>query len=138
MAHKGGGRSRRGRAPRWADRSADLEPLPIRHAVLVLMSLVFVVYETIATARYGRTFGKAWLHNRPLCRDGTSLSWGRSFGRAAIYRFGGLLGVLSVLDQLWCLWDDNRQCLHDKVVGTIVVNDPARRDPDAPTGDAAQ
>jgi uncharacterized RDD family membrane protein YckC len=28
-----------------------------------------------------------------------------------------------MLDPLWCVWDNNRQCLHDKAVGTIVVND---------------
>lgn len=31
---------------------------------------------------------------------------------------------LGFLDPLWCLWDENRQCLHDKAADTIVVNDP--------------
>jgi uncharacterized RDD family membrane protein YckC len=31
---------------------------------------------------------------------------------------------LGALDPLWCLWDDKRQCLHDKAAGTIVINDP--------------
>jgi hypothetical protein len=87
------------------------------------MGFVMVAYETIATARYGRTLGKAWLHIRPLRTDATKLSWGRSFGRVAIYWLAGLFSGLGILDVLWCLWDENRQCIHDKAVDTIVVND---------------
>ena len=36
--------------------------------------------------------------------------------------FLGVLGLFSAFDALWCLWDGNRQCLHDKVVKTVVVN----------------
>jgi hypothetical protein len=28
-----------------------------------------------------------------------------------------------LLDVLWCLWDEERQCLHDKVASTVVVNE---------------
>jgi uncharacterized RDD family membrane protein YckC len=34
---------------------------------------------------------------------------------------GSILGIYSVLDDLWPLWDDKRQALHDKVAGTNVV-----------------
>jgi len=85
--------------------------------------LLWIAYETIATARYGRTLGKAWLRIRPLRYDGSALGWGRSFGRIACYWASGFLNWIGLLDPLWCLWDDNRQCLHDKVVDTIVVND---------------
>jgi uncharacterized RDD family membrane protein YckC len=48
------------------------------------------------------------------------LSLGRSFGRVgAIY----ICGLASVLDPLWCLWDDASQCLHDKVAGTVVLTE---------------
>src|ERR1700728_2068787 len=33
-----------------------------------------------------------------------------------------VLGI-GLVDPLWCLWDENRQCLHDKVSDTIVIND---------------
>ena len=89
----------------------------------VVSGAAMVIYETVATARFGRTLGKAWLHIRPIRPDGTMLGWGRSFGRVAIYWLAGLLNWLGALDPLWCLWDENRQCLHDKVVDTIVIND---------------
>jgi uncharacterized RDD family membrane protein YckC len=111
----------------------------IELAVLVAFAvgtMFMVVYETFATARYGRTLGKAWLHIRPIRTDGTKLGWGRSFGRVAIYSLASVLGWVGVLDQLWCLWDENRQCLHDKVAGTIVVNDPASPDPHGITAGA--
>lgn len=85
--------------------------------------LVMVGYETIATARYGRTLGKAWLGIRPVRVDGSTLGYGRSLGRAALYWLSGYLNWLGLLDPLWCLWDDNHQCLHDKAVDSIVIND---------------
>lgn len=92
-------------------------------ASVVATGLVLILYETIATVRYGRTFGKAWLHIRPVRTDGKTLGWGRSFGRIALYWGSGLLNWIGLLDPLWCLWDENRQCLHDKVTDTIVIND---------------
>jgi uncharacterized RDD family membrane protein YckC len=91
-------------------------------AMLVNWGLA-VIYEGIATARYGRTLGKAWLHIRPLRVDGARLGTGRGFARAALYAAGSLLGWIGLADVLWCVWDDKRQCVHDKIVDTIVVSD---------------
>lgn len=85
--------------------------------------LIMVAYETIAIAKFGRTLGMAWLHIRPVRIDGGTLGWGRSFGRAAIFWLASCLGWIGLLDPLWCLWDDKRQCLHDKVADSIVIND---------------
>jgi uncharacterized RDD family membrane protein YckC len=89
----------------------------------LLTGLLMVVYEGVATARYGRTIGKAWLHIRPVRVDGAPIGWARSFGRIGLYWVSGFLSYVGLLDPLWCLWDGNRQCLHDKATGTIVVND---------------
>jgi uncharacterized RDD family membrane protein YckC len=87
-------------------------------------NLIMVAYETVAIAKYGRTLGMAWLHIRPLRVDGGTLGWGRSFGRAAIFWLAVCCaGSIGLLDPLWCLWDDKRQCLHDKVADSIVIND---------------
>ena len=85
--------------------------------------IAFVLYETVATARYGRTLGKAWLHIRPVRTDLSRLGWGRSFCRIALYWLSGCLSWIGLLDPLWCLWDDKHQFLHDKAVDTIVIND---------------
>jgi uncharacterized RDD family membrane protein YckC len=95
-------------------------------AVLVaslVAGLLAVVYEAVATARYGRTLGKKWLHIRPLRTDGSPLGWGRTLGRVAIYWLSTLFGTPGLINPLWCLWDGKQQCLHDKVADTIVVND---------------
>jgi uncharacterized RDD family membrane protein YckC len=88
-----------------------------------LTGLVMVAYETVAVARFGRTLGMAWLHLRPLRVSGMRLGWGRAFARAGIFWLAGFLGWIGLLDPLWCLWDGERQCLHDKVADSIVVND---------------
>jgi uncharacterized RDD family membrane protein YckC len=116
--------------PRVHPNASGTQPVPgfvwIELGVLgasVATGLVLVAYETIATARYGRTLGKAWLGIRPLRTNGNHLGWGRAFGRVAIYWLAGALNWVGALDPLWCLWDENRQCLHDKVVDTVVIND---------------
>ena len=90
---------------------------------VLVSAMLFVAYEATATARYGRTLGKAWLHIRPVGVDGGGLGAGVCVARALLYWFAGLLGVIGLLDPLWCLWDANTQCLHDKAVDTVVVND---------------
>jgi uncharacterized RDD family membrane protein YckC len=92
-------------------------------ACAVGIGLVGVAYETVSVAKYGRTLGMAWLRIRPVRVYGGTLGWGRAFGRAAIFWLAGCLGWLGLLDPLWCLWDERRQCLHDKVADSIVIND---------------
>jgi uncharacterized RDD family membrane protein YckC len=96
---------------------------------IVVTQLISIAYESFATARYGRTLGKAWLHIRPLRVDGSPVSGWRAMGRSALGVAVGLMSWIGLLDPLWCLWDERRQCLHDKVADTIVVNDPPPHDP---------
>ena len=34
-----------------------------------------------------------------------------------------MLGLAAAIDDLWALWDHNKQTLHDKIVKTYVVDD---------------
>jgi uncharacterized RDD family membrane protein YckC len=54
---------------------------------------------------------------------GSPLGWGRAAGRTSLYFVMGWIGVVGMVHQRWCLWDDDRQCVHDKAVGTLVIND---------------
>jgi uncharacterized RDD family membrane protein YckC len=92
-------------------------------ACAFVTGLIMVAYETVAVAKFGRTLGMAWLHIRPVRVFGGTLGWGRAFGRSVIFLLAGLVGWVGLLDPLWCCWDDKRQCLHDKVADSIVVND---------------
>lgn len=90
---------------------------------LFITGLVTLTYETVAIAKFGRTLGMVCLHIRVLRVPGATLGRGRAFGRAAIFWLAWFLGWIGLLDPLWCLRDDKRQCLHDKVADSIVVND---------------
>ena len=93
--------------------------------MLVATGLIMAIYETVATVRYGRTLGKARMGIRPPRSDGTALGWARAFALIGTYFFAGALSWLGLLDPLWCRWDEERPCLLDKVVDTVVINDPA-------------
>jgi uncharacterized RDD family membrane protein YckC len=88
-------------------------------------SILMVAYQTVATAVYGRSFGKKLLHIRPVrTRDLQGLGWGQAFGRSAIFWAALAIGNwLGLLVPAWCLWDDKRQGLHDKAVDSIVIED---------------
>jgi uncharacterized RDD family membrane protein YckC len=85
--------------------------------------ILLIFYDAVMTVRYGHTLGKKWLQIRPIRTDGSPLRFGRSIGRAAGYYVMSGISILGLLDILWCLWDEDQQCLHDKMVGTLVIND---------------
>jgi uncharacterized RDD family membrane protein YckC len=87
----------------------------------VVTGITWFFYQAIAIGHWGRTLGMSWLKIRPIRIDGRPLSWGRAFGRSALFYLALLLGWIGLLDFLWCLWDENRQCLHDKAVDSLVV-----------------
>ena len=70
----------------------------------------------------GGTPGKRLLRMRVVRLDGRRLSLWNAFGRA-----GGYSASISTLGAgfLQVLWDPNRQTLHDKIAGTVVVLDRA-------------
>lgn len=77
------------------------------------------IYFTVTTTLFqGFTVGKRIMGVRVVRLDGEPFTWWTSFERAGGYVAGiatGLLGFAQVF------WDPNRQCVHDKIVGTAVV-----------------
>ena len=72
----------------------------------------------------GQTVGKRLMKIRVLRLDGEPITWWTAFERAGGYAAGfatGLLGFAQVY------WDANRQAIHDRIVGTVVVVDGAQR-----------
>ena len=70
----------------------------------------------------GQTVGKRLLKIRVLRLDGEPITWWIAFERAGGYAAGlatGLLGFAQVF------WDSNRQAIHDRITGTVVVMDGA-------------
>ncbi len=100
----------------------------------VISAVLWVVYGTVSCGgRRGQTLGMMAVGVRAV-RDQTlgALGYGRALGRALIegvlqllFFLSLLLGVLWALDMLFPLWDAQRQTLHDKVSGAVVVRLPA-------------
>jgi len=70
----------------------------------------------------GQTVGKRLLRLRVVRLDGEPITWWTAFERAGGYAAGlatGLLGFAQVF------WDSNRQAIHDRITGTVVVVDGA-------------
>lgn len=77
------------------------------------------IYFTAFLALWGgRTPGKRLLGMRVVKLNGEPLGWWASFERFGGYAAGlatGLMGFAEIF------WDPNRQAIHDKVTGTVVV-----------------
>ncbi|GAA4610975.1 hypothetical protein GCM10023195_46350 [Actinoallomurus liliacearum] len=103
----------------------------------LIVTVVIVLYEGAQLAAWGRTLGKRWLGLRVVraTPPGAPLSTGKAYLRAAVYPPGfaalqivPMVGLLSMLNVLWQFWDPPlHQCLHDKIVGTVVIDDRAAR-----------
>lgn len=99
------------------------------------------LYMTLFLAGWGgRTPGKRIAGIRVVQLDGAPLSWWMAFERAGGYAAGfatGLLGFAQVF------WNPNRQAIHDRIAGTVVIIDGAEpvpghwQAPVAPAGAAS-
>lgn len=100
----------------------------IAELIVFLLALVAqYVYDVEMCKRTGQTVGKRILKlrvtaldpNQPLDRGALAKRW-------LVSSPGGLVPGLSLLNPMWCLWDQPyRQCLHDKFAKTVVVKVPA-------------
>ncbi len=90
----------------------------------------YLIWWLIVLER-GQTPGKQLLGIRAMKDNGQPSRWGRTFLREFVAKgiIFGLLAAITAsvvwwLDNLWPLWDRDRQALHDKVAGTVVVRGP--------------
>ncbi len=71
----------------------------------------------------GQTLGKRAVGIRVRSQDGGRAGYSKAFLRNLVARVIGLFPFVGLIDVLWPLWDDKKQCLHDKAASTIVVRD---------------
>lgn len=111
------------------DGGESASPLFVAGMVVGVLWWVYGV-EAVQLARWSRTVGMRAVGVRVARADRPDepLTVARALARAACYPIGTMVvgyvtcGVVSLLDQLWLLWDKPlRQCLHDKVASTVVV-----------------
>jgi hypothetical protein len=72
----------------------------------------------------GQTVGKRLMGIRVVRLDGEPVTWWVAFERAGGYAAGFATGLLGFA-QVW--WDANRQAIHDRIVGTVVVREGAEK-----------
>jgi uncharacterized RDD family membrane protein YckC len=90
---------------------------------LVVGMSYFILLEGGAS---GQTIGKRALSIRVIHQQtGGSIGYTRALGRNAVRTLPSLIPIVSwfwgLLDALWMLWDREKQTLHDKAAGTLVV-----------------
>jgi len=100
----------------------------------LLSAIAYFLYEGLMLAsQNGQTIGKKVLSIRVISANGQALTMNQTFTRAGVKAVlsilssikppvTSVLGILSLLDYLWPLWDANKQTWHDKAAGTYVVN----------------
>ena len=98
-------------------------PLVILGAVLFLVPLAFFVWNTcVRQGRTGYSLGKGIVGIRLLGENsGQPIGGGMSFVR---YLLHFLDSFACYLGWLWPLWDSKRQTFADKILRTVVVNQP--------------
>jgi uncharacterized RDD family membrane protein YckC len=113
----------------------------------IAFAAVFLVYEVVQLAIWGRTVGKRLTGIRVVSADGGRLPLSRALVRSAIYALPPAarpVPVLNVLAAIFWLAEigllfegEHRQALHDRAAGTLVVDVRPRPVPeDPPLSDA--
>jgi len=98
---------------------SDFNPIFFQPVVLLVV-VVYVVYEALMLAARGQTLGKMAMKIRVVRPDGTPLSKGQAWGRAFMRQI--LASCLSLFNYLPAFFTKDRTCLHDLVANTRVVN----------------
>ena len=85
-------------------------------------------YQALMVRYFGGTIGKLAVGIRVRTADGNVVGWREALLRPILQLIIGVgsfvpgAGLITLLDDLWMLWDRQKQTLHDKVAGTIVVH----------------
>jgi uncharacterized RDD family membrane protein YckC len=92
--------------------------------VLIGMSglIVWLYFTVIYVRANGQTIAKKWLNIEVVRSDGSRASLARIFWlRNVVNALLGILPLYGIIDSLF-IFGESRQCLHDKIADTIVVD----------------
>jgi uncharacterized RDD family membrane protein YckC len=89
----------------------------------LVLQFVRYAYEFVMIGQWNATVGKFAVGIRVRQMDGSPATWREAALRPLLELVIGVLGIsfATLLDDLWMLWDKQKQTLHDKVASTIVV-----------------
>jgi uncharacterized RDD family membrane protein YckC len=88
---------------------------PISALVVGIFNKVYLI------SNRGASIGQGIMKLKVVDVNGNLLSFGTAFIRLLAQIGLGLVPFGSLIDLLWPLWDDKRQTLHDKAVGSFVM-----------------
>lgn len=107
-------------APEEAER---FERLAVGGGVVALIGLLIWAWFTLRfMARNSQSIAKKWLQIKVVRADGSRASLGRLILlRNVVVWILSMIPLFSIVDALF-IFGEGRQCLHDKIADTIVVN----------------
>jgi len=89
---------------------------------VALISLLFGLYNKVyLVSKRGCSIGQKFRNLRVVMANGSPVPLGTLIVRLLIQFGFGLFWPVQVLNLLFPLWDEKRQTLHDKAVGTVVI-----------------
>jgi uncharacterized RDD family membrane protein YckC len=95
-----------------------------RYSSFFSWGAAFTVWFTFWTRiGRGRTLGKSLFGLRVARLDGGPLRWWDAFGRAGGYSASTATLLLGFIE---AYWHPNRQAMHDRIAGTVVLREPPR------------
>jgi uncharacterized RDD family membrane protein YckC len=110
------------------------QPVEVNNLIRMYLGWALLVaagtyaYQVLMVRYFGGTLGKLAVGIRVrIAVTGAVAGWREALLRPLlqlIVGFGSFVpgaGLITILDDLWMLWDRQRQTLHDKVANTIVV-----------------
>ena len=95
--------------------------------VLVATFCISIGYYWLLTGVWGTTIGKRLVGTWVVTSSGwAKVGMGAALIRAVVFVVvGEIVPLFFLIDNLWLLWDPQRQCLHDKAASTVVVKSTA-------------
>lgn len=109
----------------WSSSQASTGSLIFMAGMSILQIVLTFTYFIFLTNRNQATFGKKLLGLRVVSEDGARLSLGKIAFRETIGKFISML-VLGI-GYLMVAFTSKKQGLHDKMVGSVVLSNPAER-----------
>lgn len=101
-----------------ADSAAGLGFIPMT----ILWGLISIVYKPVMEGMKGATLGKMAVGIKVVIAEtGAQCDYARAFLRWFVGTIINFVPFGSLVDNLWPLWDERNQTLHDKAAGTLVV-----------------
>ena len=96
--------------------------LAVGSGVAFVGFVLWVVFTIMYVSANGQTIAKKWLNIKVVRADGSRASLGRIFLLRNFLNIAlSLVPLYGIIDSLY-IFSESRQCLHDKIADTIVVN----------------